>query len=80
MTNEIGNFSFTATPDVAASIHDDGIVIIHTGKGGMFSSNRTGAQIWRGVEQQLSVDAIARQLSGSVAGPIPHAEVRASHE
>lgn len=61
MTNEI---SFTATPDVATSIHDDGIVIFHTGKGSMFSSNRTGAQIWRGVEQQLSVDAIAQRLSG----------------
>ena len=64
MTNEISNLSFSATPEAAASIHDDGVVIFHTGKGSLFSSNRTGAQIWRGVEQKLSVDVIAQQLSG----------------
>jgi hypothetical protein len=62
MTNEISNLSFSATPEAAASIHDDGVVILHTGKGSLFSSNRTGAQIWRGVEQKLSADVIAQQL------------------
>ena len=61
MTNEI---SFTTTPEAAASFHDDGIVLLHTGKGTLFSSNRTGAQIWRGIEQQLPVEVIAQQLSG----------------
>lgn len=64
MTNEISNFSFTVTPEAAASFHDDGIVILHTGKGRLFSSNRTGAQIWRGIEQQLPVEVIVQRLSG----------------
>lgn len=64
MSNQISNFSFIAGPEAAASFHDDGVVIFHTGKGCLFSSNKTGAQIWRGVEQQLSMDAIAQQLSG----------------
>lgn len=55
--------TFIANPAAAASYHQDGIVILHTGKGSLFSSNGTGARIWRGVEQQLSLDAIAQQLS-----------------
>ena len=64
MNQEINNFSFSPNREAAASFHDTGIVILHTGKGCLFSSNRTGAQIWRGVEQKLSVDVIAQQLSG----------------
>ena len=64
MTKQISNFRFTAMPEAESSFHDDGVVIFHTGKGSLFSSNRTGAQIWRGVEQKLSVDVIAQQLSG----------------
>lgn len=64
MTNQISNFSFIAGPEAAASFHDEGVVIFHTGNGRLFGSNKTGAKIWRGVEQQLSVDAIAQHLSG----------------
>ena len=64
MTNQISNFRFTAIPEAESSFHDDGVVILHTGKGSLFSSNRTGAQIWRGVEQKLSADVIAEQISG----------------
>lgn len=63
MTNQIGNFSFSATPEAAASFHDEGVVILHTGKGRLFASNKTGAHIWRGVEQQLSLDIIAQGIS-----------------
>ena len=64
MTDQINNFRFTAIPEAESSFHDDGVVIFHTGKGSLFSSNRTGAQIWRGVEQKLSAAAIAQQISG----------------
>lgn len=64
MPNQIRDFSFTANPEAAASFHDDGMVILHTGKGSLFTSNRTGARIWRGVEQQLSLEAIAVEISG----------------
>ena len=64
MTNQISNLRFTAIPEAQSSFHDDGVMIFHTGKGSLFSSNRTGAQIWRGVEQKLPVDVIAQQISG----------------
>jgi hypothetical protein len=64
MTNHISNPSFTVNHEAVASFHDEGIVILHTGKGGLFTSNRTGARIWRGVEQQLLLEAIAEEISG----------------
>ena len=63
MANQTTNFSFTVNPNAAASMHEDGIVILHTGKGCLFSSNGTGARIWRGVENQLSLQAIAEEIS-----------------
>lgn len=64
MMNQINDFSFTVNPEAAASFHDDGIVILHTGKGRLFTSNETGARIWRGVERQLPLEAIAEEISG----------------
>ena len=63
MTNQ-SNFSFTVSPEAAASFHDDGIVILHAAQGRLFSSNGIGARIWRGVEQQLSLETIAEKISG----------------
>jgi len=63
MTNQ-SDFSFTVSPEAAASFHDDGIVILHAGQGRLFSSNGTGARIWRGLEQQLTLEAIAEEISG----------------
>jgi hypothetical protein len=63
-TNPTGDFSFTVNPEAAASFHDDGIVILHTGSGRLFTSNGTGARIWRGVEQRLPLEAIAEEISG----------------
>ena len=70
MTNEISNFSFSTTAEAAASFNDEGIVILHTGKGRLFKSNRTGAQIWRGIEQQLPVEVVVQQLSGEYQIPL----------
>lgn len=63
-TNPTGDFSFTVNPAAAASFHDDGIVILHTGSGRLFTSNGTGARVWRGVERRLPLEAIAEELSG----------------
>lgn len=57
------DFSFTVSPEAAASFHDDGIVILHAGQGRLFSSNGTGARIWRGLEQQLTLDTIAEKIN-----------------
>jgi coenzyme PQQ synthesis protein D (PqqD) len=63
MTHQISEFNFTATPEAVASFHEDGIVILHTGKGCLFTANGTGARIWGGVTQQQSLDTIADEIS-----------------
>ena len=52
-----------AQPTVVASIHDNGIVLFHTGNGQLFSANRTGARIWQGIVRHLTVDAMAAEIS-----------------
>jgi coenzyme PQQ synthesis protein D (PqqD) len=64
MTDNIGDFSFTVNPDAVASFHDGGMVILHTGLGRLFTANMTGARVWRGVERQLPLEAIAEAISG----------------
>jgi hypothetical protein len=64
MLNQISDFSFTAHPEATASFHDDGIVILHAGKGSLYRSNSTGARIWHSIEQQLPLEAIAEEISG----------------
>lgn len=64
MTNHTGDFSFIVSPEAVASFHDDGMVILHTGAGRLFTSNGTGARIWRGVERRLPLESIAEELSG----------------
>ena len=79
MTNQVSDLSFTVNPEAAASIHDDGIVILHTGKGRIYSSNGTGARVWRGVEQRLSLDAIANEISGAYQIALTTAREHAAH-
>jgi coenzyme PQQ synthesis protein D (PqqD) len=64
VTNQSSDFSFSLRPEAAASFHDDGVVILHSGRGRLFSSNQTGARIWRGVEQRRSLESIVEELSG----------------
>ena len=65
MTNQTIEISFTVTPEAVGSFHDDGVVILHAGNGRMFSSNETGARIWRGIEQQLPLETIAGEISSA---------------
>lgn len=64
MRNEIDDQSFVVSPEAAASFHDDGIVILHTGKGTVFTANKAGARVWQGIEQRLPSEAIAEEISG----------------
>jgi hypothetical protein len=63
MTNQIDDRRITVSSEAAASIHDDGIVILHTRKGCLFTANRTAASIWRCIEQQLPSGVIAEKIS-----------------
>ena len=62
--DQISNYKFFLKPEATASAHDDGIVIMHTGKGRVFSSNKVGALIWRGLELRRSFDGIVEEISG----------------
>ena len=55
---------FHAAPDVKASLHPDGVVLIHHGTGTVFSANRVGAMIWKGATERRSVDEVAASISG----------------
>ena len=68
------NPSFQVDPEAAASIHEDGIVILHLTRGRVYSCNGTGARIWRGVEQELPLNEIADQVMGEfrIAGATAH--------
>lgn len=63
ITSQLNDCRFIVNPEASASIHDDGIVILHLGSGRLYTSNETGASIWRRVEQQLPVGAIAEEIS-----------------
>ena len=63
MTNQTTEISFTVNPDAVPSLHDGGLVILHGGR--LFSSNETGARIWRGVEQRLPLETIATEISSA---------------
>jgi hypothetical protein len=50
-------------PEVRASVHDDGLALLHIPTGRVFLCNRTACRIWQGVTQGLSADAISDQIS-----------------
>ena len=58
----MSDFSFTVNPEAAASIHDEGILILQIGSGNMYTSNRAGARIWRGIERRLTLEAIVEEI------------------
>ncbi len=69
MTNQTTEISFTVNPEAVSSFHNDGLVILHAGSGRLFTSNETGARIWRGIEQQLPLETIAKEISGAYRIP-----------
>ena len=58
-----GSPGFHIAADVTASRHSDGLVLIHQGKGVVFSANRVGALIWNGAVQRWSLDRVAESIS-----------------
>jgi hypothetical protein len=60
---ETGHLRFRVAPDVKASIHSDGVVLIHLGSGTVFSANRAGALIWNAAAEQWSLDRVAATMS-----------------
>jgi len=65
MTNQQSDLRFTVNPEATASVHDDGVVILHLGNGRFYTCNGTGARIWRAIKQRLSLEAIAQEISSA---------------
>ena len=53
----------TVDSEAASSIHENGVVFLHLGNGRVFAANKTGARIWRAIEQEKSLKAIAAEIS-----------------
>jgi hypothetical protein len=54
---------FRVSPDVKASEHAEGVVLIHLVKGTVFSTNCVGAMIWNGAVERRSVQQVAAAIS-----------------
>jgi hypothetical protein len=50
-------------PDIRASAEPDGVVFLNVATGAVFASNAIGSCIWKGLEDRLGVDIIARKIS-----------------
>jgi hypothetical protein len=57
------SLKFTPSPDVASSVHENGIVLLHVGSGQMFASNGTGARIWSGLKGRQPTEMIVSEIS-----------------
>ncbi len=64
-----GGDTLTVTPGIQASVHHDGIVLLHIPTGKVFQSNRTGARIWHGLSGGLQPDIIATEISRDYGVP-----------
>jgi hypothetical protein len=56
-------------PEVKASPNANGLVLIHLGKGTVFSANRVGAMIWNAVAERLSIEKVAETISAEFQIP-----------
>jgi len=58
------------SPGVSVSVHDDGVVFLHSSKGIVFSSNRVGASIWEGVSAGQTLEEISSAVSRQFEAPL----------
>jgi hypothetical protein len=50
-------------PEIHASIHDAGLMLLHIPTGRIFQSNRIGAKVWQGISNGLNQDTISEEIS-----------------
>jgi Coenzyme PQQ synthesis protein D (PqqD) len=54
---------FRIAPDVKASLHAEGVVLINLRRGTVFSANRVGAIIWNAAAERWSLQRVAESIS-----------------
>jgi hypothetical protein len=63
MKIQSNSLEFTPNPDVASSVHENGVVLLHVCTGQMFASNGTGARIWSRLKERQSAETIVNEIS-----------------
>jgi hypothetical protein len=53
---------FAIPPEICASAHPEGLILLNTKEGMVFSANRTGCVVWEGLVRGRSLDAMAAEL------------------
>src|SRR5260370_27825770 len=51
------------SPHVRASVHDDGLALLHIQRGQVFLCNRTGSRIWQGLSEGREPEDVADEIS-----------------
>jgi hypothetical protein len=54
---------FAVAPEVTVRVHGEGAVFLHATNGIVYSCNRVGAQIWKGLREGRSLGAIAGDIA-----------------
>jgi len=54
--------SIVPSPEVRASLQEDGVVFLHLRSGIVFRSNRIGAAIWKGLGRRQDLASIASEI------------------
>ena len=60
---KLGDGLNTTSPNVVWSEVDDEVILLDTSSGDFYSLNETATEVWKGLESNDSVDAIAAHLS-----------------
>lgn len=63
--------SFVASPDVRATVNDDGGVILNVKTGLCYSLNPVGAYIWTSILRGIASDQVIAQLAHDSNAPQP---------
>lgn len=69
-----GHLGFHVAPDVKASLHSEGIVLINLSRGTVFSANRIGAMIWNAAADRWSLERVASSISSEFHIPAQTAQ------
>jgi len=57
------NQTLAVAPEVSASVHADGVALLHIPTGKVYLCNRTASRIWDGVVKGFTAEAICNELS-----------------
>jgi len=60
---DLPTMSLRIAADVKASLHSEGVVLIHHTRGIVFSANRVGAMIWKGAAENRGLDRVVESIA-----------------